>query len=280
MGRLALAAKVTHVPSMYLSEIDGPGKGQRQAAIDGHIEIGRRCRALGVDTIVVFEDVTGGTVEIEKLFTLANNTPRLALTARLISTKTKASPWAEKEVSDKLINTTQAVSGTDLKPAIDAARTRSGALPLDEAGATAYALKSADLLTKLAIRQGGSTGVFDLGTVESTLLASLDDTRPEVVKAVGTTLSLLGSKRSQEGLATKATTDGVADDVKIALFKGLALSGKLWGNQLEATQVDALIKSVASATDVNVRSAAAEARGALNLPTDQVKDLIIGGMTN
>ena len=55
MGRLALAAKITHVPSMYLSEIDGPDKGQRQAAIDGHIEIGRRCRNLGVDTIVVFD---------------------------------------------------------------------------------------------------------------------------------------------------------------------------------------------------------------------------------
>ncbi len=55
MGKLALAAKITHVPSMYLSEIDGPGKGRRQAAIDGHIEIGRRCRELGVDTIVVFD---------------------------------------------------------------------------------------------------------------------------------------------------------------------------------------------------------------------------------
>jgi 3,4-dihydroxyphenylacetate 2,3-dioxygenase len=55
MGTLALAAKITHVPSMYLSEIDGPGKGRRQAAIDGHVEIGRRCRELGVDTIVVFD---------------------------------------------------------------------------------------------------------------------------------------------------------------------------------------------------------------------------------
>jgi len=55
MGTLALAAKITHVPSMYLSELDGPHKGCRQAAIDGHIEIGRRCRALGVDTIVVFD---------------------------------------------------------------------------------------------------------------------------------------------------------------------------------------------------------------------------------
>jgi 3,4-dihydroxyphenylacetate 2,3-dioxygenase len=55
MGTLALAAKITHVPSMYLSELEGPNKGCRQAAIDGHIEIGRRCRALGVDTIVVFD---------------------------------------------------------------------------------------------------------------------------------------------------------------------------------------------------------------------------------
>jgi 3,4-dihydroxyphenylacetate 2,3-dioxygenase len=55
MGKLALAAKITHVPSMYLSELDGPNKGCRQAAIDGHHEIGRRCRELGVDTIVVFD---------------------------------------------------------------------------------------------------------------------------------------------------------------------------------------------------------------------------------
>ena len=55
MGRLALAAKVTHVPSLYLSELPGPHHGCRQAAIDGHFELGRRCKALGVDTVVVFD---------------------------------------------------------------------------------------------------------------------------------------------------------------------------------------------------------------------------------
>ena len=55
MGKLALAAKITHVPSMYLSEFDGPHKGCRDAAIAGHREIDRRCRALGVDSIVVFD---------------------------------------------------------------------------------------------------------------------------------------------------------------------------------------------------------------------------------
>ncbi|ENU81191.1 MULTISPECIES: 3,4-dihydroxyphenylacetate 2,3-dioxygenase [unclassified Acinetobacter] len=55
MGKLVLAAKITHVPSMYLSELPGPHQGCRQAAIDGHIEIGKRCRELDVDTIVVFD---------------------------------------------------------------------------------------------------------------------------------------------------------------------------------------------------------------------------------
>jgi 3,4-dihydroxyphenylacetate 2,3-dioxygenase len=55
MGSLALAAKITHVPSMYLSELPGPHHGCREAAIEGHRVIGRRCRELGVDTIVVLD---------------------------------------------------------------------------------------------------------------------------------------------------------------------------------------------------------------------------------
>ncbi|HVL55943.1 MAG TPA: 3,4-dihydroxyphenylacetate 2,3-dioxygenase [Burkholderiaceae bacterium] len=55
MGKLALAAKITHVPSMYLSELPGKHHGCREAAIEGHREIGRRCRERGVDTIVVFD---------------------------------------------------------------------------------------------------------------------------------------------------------------------------------------------------------------------------------
>ena len=55
MGKVALAAKITHVPSMYLSELPGPRQGTRQDAIDGHHEISRRCREAGVDTLVVFD---------------------------------------------------------------------------------------------------------------------------------------------------------------------------------------------------------------------------------
>lgn len=53
MGEIVLAAKMTHVPTMLMSEQEGPIQGKRQAAIDGHREIARRARALGADTVVI-----------------------------------------------------------------------------------------------------------------------------------------------------------------------------------------------------------------------------------
>lgn len=55
MGKLVLAAKVTHVPTMLLSEMEGSLKGLRQPAIDGHAEIGRRAIAAGADTAIVLD---------------------------------------------------------------------------------------------------------------------------------------------------------------------------------------------------------------------------------
>ncbi|MEY4305232.1 MAG: hypothetical protein RIT52_1407, partial [Pseudomonadota bacterium] len=55
MGEIVLTAKVTHVPTMLLSERPGRLFGTRAQAIEGHREIGRRARALGADTIVVLD---------------------------------------------------------------------------------------------------------------------------------------------------------------------------------------------------------------------------------
>ncbi|WP_438424773.1 3,4-dihydroxyphenylacetate 2,3-dioxygenase [Aquimarina macrocephali] len=55
MGRIVLAAKITHVPTMLLSERPGKLYGCRQQAIDGHKEIARRGRANKADTIIVLD---------------------------------------------------------------------------------------------------------------------------------------------------------------------------------------------------------------------------------
>jgi 3,4-dihydroxyphenylacetate 2,3-dioxygenase len=55
MGQLVLAAKVTHVPSIFISEMPGPMTGCRKEAIAGLEEIGRRIRAAGADTVIVLD---------------------------------------------------------------------------------------------------------------------------------------------------------------------------------------------------------------------------------
>lgn len=56
MGQIALAAKVSHVPSLLLSEQgDSPLKEARREAVGSLREIGRRARERGVTTFVVFD---------------------------------------------------------------------------------------------------------------------------------------------------------------------------------------------------------------------------------
>ena len=56
MGELVLAAKVTHVPSLMLSEADdSPLKQARAGAVQSLRELGRRAKTRGVTTFVVFD---------------------------------------------------------------------------------------------------------------------------------------------------------------------------------------------------------------------------------
>ena len=55
MGEVVLAAKVTHVPSLLLSEREGALKGRRAAAIELLKEIGRRARDRHADTFLIFD---------------------------------------------------------------------------------------------------------------------------------------------------------------------------------------------------------------------------------
>lgn len=223
-----------------------------------------------VDVILVAESL--GAVEIDKLFNAAAQTPRLQRAARLVITRTKASQWAERAINDPLLFTTQAIDPANLGIAIEEARKKVGGLPVDEKLASAYALRATDLLQKLAINHAQ---VYDLSAAEPTLLASLNDKRPEVAKAVGNVLALLDAKEVQPALLAKANDDKAPEDVRIGIYKSLATSAKLFGNRLSDDDVASLQKVVDGTGSNEVRTAAAEARGALNLPADLAKQLVI-----
>lgn len=225
-----------------------------------------------IDAIVISEEM--GPTAIDKLSALAGQTPRLQRSVKLFITKTKASPYAVEAVNDPMVSATQA-KPTDtaaLKVAIDDARKRGGMLPLDEATAAKYATRAADLLAKIAISH---SPVFDVTISQNLLLAALDDARPAIVKSDATVLGLMNSPEIQPALLAKGLDEKTSDELKIAAYQSLATNARNFGNQLDSDQVDKLLKVVASAPNVEVRTAASEARGSLNLPADQAKQLII-----
>lgn len=55
MGKIVMAAKIAHVPSILLSEREGVLKGSRDDSINALKEIGRRAKERGADTFLIFD---------------------------------------------------------------------------------------------------------------------------------------------------------------------------------------------------------------------------------
>ena len=55
MSEIVLAAKITHVPSILLSEREGPLKGKRTGALNSLKEVGSRARARGAQIYLIFD---------------------------------------------------------------------------------------------------------------------------------------------------------------------------------------------------------------------------------
>ena len=222
-----------------------------------------------VDVILMSEDLGGP--EIDRVIDMASQNPRLEGAAKVIIVHSLASPWARAAITDPTLTATQANGGQPLLMAIEQARKRSGGLPMDEKVASDFALRAANLLAKLAISRGQ---VLDLQAAQTTLVAALGDKRPQIAKAVGDAVGLLNSNQAQMALADRANNAATPPDVRISFYKSLATSAKFYGNRLEGEQTDALQQVVMGEKNLEIRSAAAESRGALNLPAQQVKPLI------
>ena len=222
-----------------------------------------------VDVIYITDD---NAAEVDKLRQLASQTPRLQGAAMVIGTKSAASPFSVIAASNPLISVTQATKPQDLKAVLEAARKKAGSLPMDEKVATEYALKATELIGQLAMSRGQ---VLDLSAANNTLMQALQDSRTDVVKASGVALGLTNSRSAQSALLAKAADAKSDEQVKLSMYRSLTTSAKFFGNLLEAQEVKDLQKSVVEEASADVRSAAAEAHGALNLPADQVKAMLL-----
>ena len=226
-----------------------------------------------VDVIII--DSVGGVDEVTatKFMEMAAANGRLSQLARVVLTATqKGNVYAQMSIGNPLLTVSTAKEGAALAPVLQKARERSGSLPLDEATAKSYATRSADVMGRLAISRGQ---ILNLRDAQSTLLGSLDDARPEIAKAGAYVLGLLDSPEPQPALVTKATDEKTADELKVSTLKAATTSVRFYGNRLTTEQIDALKKLADIAVAPEVKNAAAEVLGALNLPSNDAKTLIV-----
>jgi HEAT repeat protein len=139
--------------------------------------------------------------------------------------------------------------------------------------ADSYALRSAQAMLKSALSRNP---VINLSGAQNALVSAVNDERKEIQILSGQILAHLDSPGAQRAIAAMALDTNNAADVRILAFNSLTTSAKLNANMLVNAMVDAIYSLISSAdTPPELRSAAAAAYGALNLPSQKVKDLIL-----
>ncbi|MFH1371895.1 MAG: HEAT repeat domain-containing protein [Planctomycetota bacterium] len=139
--------------------------------------------------------------------------------------------------------------------------------------ADSYALRAAKAMLKLASTRNP---VLDLSLAQDTLIAATKDKRPDIQMLAGQILAYLTTPAAQQAIAAMALADTNSKEIRIAAFGSLAVSGKLNASLLDDTTIDAIYALVSSQDiDPALRAAAAAAYGALNLPSQKVKNLIL-----
>jgi hypothetical protein len=139
--------------------------------------------------------------------------------------------------------------------------------------ADSYALRAAQAMHKLALTRNP---VINLSAAQNALVSAVNDQRTEIQVLAGQILAHLDSPGAQRAIAAMALDNNNAPDVRISAFDSLANSAKLNANMLVDPMINAIYSLISSTeTAPELRSAAAAAYGALNLPSRKVKDLIL-----
>jgi hypothetical protein len=146
----------------------------------------------------------------------------------------------------------------------------------DEIGtetAAMYALRSVQAMYKLAMVRNK---IVDLSVAQPALIDVTAQPNPQMQTLAAEVLAYLESPEAQRAIAEMAMSEANPQDVRMAAFGSLARSAKINANLLLTEQIDAIYGLVSSTeADPDLRAAAAGAYGALNLPSEQVKELIL-----
>jgi len=146
-----------------------------------------------------------------------------------------------------------------------------GMKSLDKNVSLSLAIQAAEALRLIAVAR---STVFDLSRADAALIDALSQPSEELRIKAAAALAVSPTAAAQKGLADAALDARNSKAQRIATFGSLAESARLIGNKLENRTVDQIVTFAEQEKDLDIRTAASQALGALNLTTNQASDII------
>ncbi len=146
-----------------------------------------------------------------------------------------------------------------------------GMKPLDRQTSLSLALQAADVLRLIAVSR---SGVFEVHRAEGALVAALEQPNELLRVRSAAALALVDTPSAQRALAEAALNEKNSKTLRIAVFGSLAESGRHFGGKLDARLVEDLVKVASDGQDLDIRTAASQALGAMNLTDNQASEII------
>jgi tetratricopeptide (TPR) repeat protein len=137
-----------------------------------------------------------------------------------------------------------------------------GAEAITEALGQELAAEAAEVLRKLVLT---SNPVFDVLDAQPALLAALETDSLELRATIAATLGYLGTAEAQIAVARIALDNTESIPERIRMFGALADAAKRSGNLLPDDMVDDILQLAEGAENLQLREAASQALGALNV---------------
>jgi len=159
--------------------------------------------------------------------------------------------------------------------AIDALKKAAGSLVLDAEAARAVSMQAAEVLKSIAI----SSQVYSAKRARQSLLEGITNRPDALVVSVLGALAEIADGEITRAMAQVGVDAQRSKPVRVAALQALARAARFVGNELEPAQV-AAIQAMAAETDDQLRDAAGEALGALDLDAADGAKLILKHAAN
>jgi len=223
--------------------------------------------AAGVDVFVVgSQPDAAGVVGILRPDATFSGTPVL-----IAGQSAKCRDLATKD--GRIVLADAKIDANGMGPALSEAVNLGAGKPFTPEQAVEWTVRAAE-----AVRLLGLTGTkaYDIGLAKKALIADLGHADPKAQVAAARALAVMSDASAQQAIASLAMRSDADEKVRVEAFDAATESVRRFGNLLSSAQAKSVIEAVMTKGSEPIRVAAAKLLGSLNLPSEQINELIVG----